>query len=70
VALGQRIANSGGRPSAKWSRGNPKSHLCLDQVRNGHLIAGALAKVKITPELQARIERVAANCDSEIIHAH
>ena len=36
----------------------------------GHLIAGALAKVKITPELQARIQRVAANCDSEIIHAH
>ena len=36
----------------------------------GHLIPGALAKVKITPELQARIQRVAANCDSEIIHAH
>ncbi|HXZ17457.1 MAG TPA: thiamine pyrophosphate-dependent enzyme, partial [Roseiarcus sp.] len=34
----------------------------------GHLIAGALARVKVTPELKARIARVAANCDSEIIH--
>lgn len=34
----------------------------------GHLIAGALARVKVTPELKAKIARVAANCDSEIIH--
>jgi pyruvate-ferredoxin/flavodoxin oxidoreductase len=49
-----------------------KSKIVVDgQAKEvGHLIAGALAKVKITPELQARIERVAANCDSEIIHAH
>jgi len=31
------------------------------------LIAGALDRVKVTPELQARIKRVAANCDAEII---
>ncbi len=35
----------------------------------GHLIAGALARVKVTPELKAKIARVAANCDAEIIHA-
>ena len=34
-----------------------------------HLIPGALAKVKVTPELKAKVARVAANCDSEIIHA-
>jgi len=34
----------------------------------GRLIAGALARVKATPELKAKIARVAANCDSEIIH--
>ena len=33
-----------------------------------HLIPGALAKVKVTPELKAKVARVAANCDSEIIH--
>jgi len=33
----------------------------------GQLIAGALDRVKVTPELQARIKRVAANCDAEII---
>jgi pyruvate-ferredoxin/flavodoxin oxidoreductase len=33
-----------------------------------HLIPGALARVKVTPELKAKIARVAANCDSEIIH--
>ena len=32
------------------------------------MIPGALAKVKVTPELKARITRVAANCDAEIIH--
>jgi pyruvate-ferredoxin/flavodoxin oxidoreductase len=31
------------------------------------LISGALAKVKVTPELKSRIARVVANCDSEII---
>ena len=36
----------------------------------GHLIPGALDHIKITPELKRRIERVAANCDAEIIHAH
>ena len=33
-----------------------------------HLIPGALAKVKVTPELKSKVARVAANCDSEIIH--
>jgi len=33
-----------------------------------HLIPGALAKVKVTPELKTKVARVAANCDSEIIH--
>jgi len=36
----------------------------------GHLIPGALEHIKVTPELKARIARVAANCDSEIIHEH
>ena len=36
----------------------------------GHLIPGALERVKVTPELKARIARVAANCDAEIIHEH
>ncbi len=31
------------------------------------MIVGALAKVKVTPELKSRIARVVANCDSEII---
>lgn len=31
------------------------------------LIAGALDKVKVTPELKSRIARVVANCDAEII---
>jgi pyruvate-ferredoxin/flavodoxin oxidoreductase len=35
-----------------------------------HLIPGALGRVKVTPELKAKIARVAANCDSEIVHAH
>ncbi|HQR25636.1 MAG TPA: 2-oxoacid:acceptor oxidoreductase family protein [Nocardioides sp.] len=34
------------------------------------LIPGALEKVEITPEVRARIKRVAANCDAEIIHEH
>jgi pyruvate-ferredoxin/flavodoxin oxidoreductase len=36
----------------------------------GHLIPGALDRVKVTPELRSRIARVAANCDAEIIHAN
>jgi pyruvate-ferredoxin/flavodoxin oxidoreductase len=36
----------------------------------GHLIPGALDRIKITPELKIRLARVAANCDAEIIHAH
>ena len=36
----------------------------------GHLIAGALDRIKVTPELKMRIARVAANCDAEIIHEH
>ncbi len=35
-----------------------------------HLIPGALDRIKVTPELMARIARVAANCDAEIIHEH
>ena len=33
----------------------------------GQLIVGALERIKVTPELQSRIKRVAANCDAEII---
>ncbi|HEX8988003.1 MAG TPA: 2-oxoacid:acceptor oxidoreductase family protein [Rhodocyclaceae bacterium] len=33
----------------------------------GNLIAGALERVTDTPELRARIKKVAANCDAEII---
>ncbi len=33
----------------------------------GHTIPGVFAKLKITPELKARVARVAANCDAEII---
>ncbi|MDK9696516.1 MAG: 2-oxoacid:acceptor oxidoreductase family protein [Siculibacillus sp.] len=33
----------------------------------GHLIAGAAEKVTVTDELKARIARVIANCDAEII---
>ena len=32
-----------------------------------HVIPGVLERVNITPELQARLKRVAANCDAEII---
>ena len=31
------------------------------------LIPGALERVTVTPELKARIKRVSANCDAEII---
>jgi pyruvate-ferredoxin/flavodoxin oxidoreductase len=33
-----------------------------------HLIPGAIAKVKATPELKSKVARIAANCDAEIIH--
>lgn len=33
----------------------------------GQLIVGAMDRIKVTPELQSRIKRVAANCDAEII---
>ena len=33
----------------------------------GHMIPGALARMQVTPELVARVDRVAANCDSEIL---
>ena len=36
----------------------------------GHLIPGALAHIKVTSELKTKIARVAANCNSEIIHEH
>ena len=32
-----------------------------------HIIRGALERVTVTPELKARIKRVSANCDAEII---
>jgi len=34
-----------------------------------HMIAGALAKVKVTAELKSKVARVAANCDAEIVNA-
>ena len=47
-----------------------KTQIVVDGVAKevGHLIAGALERVKVTPELRAKIARVAANCDAEIIH--
>ncbi len=33
----------------------------------GHLIPGSLERITVTPELQARIARLVANCDAEII---
>jgi pyruvate-ferredoxin/flavodoxin oxidoreductase len=36
----------------------------------GHLIPGAVERVKLTPELKSKVARVAANCDAEIIHEH
>jgi pyruvate-ferredoxin/flavodoxin oxidoreductase len=35
-----------------------------------HLIAGALDRVTITPELKSKIAHVAANCVAEIIHEY
>jgi pyruvate-ferredoxin/flavodoxin oxidoreductase len=34
----------------------------------GRLISGILNRINVTPELRAKVARVAANCDSEIIH--
>ena len=31
------------------------------------MIPGILERIKVTPELVARVDRVAANCDSEIL---
>ena len=36
----------------------------------GHLIPGVLDRIKATPELKAKVARVAANCDAEIVHEH
>ncbi|HTR13553.1 MAG TPA: thiamine pyrophosphate-dependent enzyme, partial [Roseiarcus sp.] len=49
-----------------------KTRVVVDGVMKevGHLIPGALARVKVTPELRAKAARIAANCDAEIIHAH
>ena len=34
------------------------------------IIPGVLARIEVTPELKARLKRVSANCDAEIIKAH
>ncbi|MGC9953065.1 MAG: 2-oxoacid:acceptor oxidoreductase family protein [Rhizomicrobium sp.] len=49
-----------------------KTRIVVDGVTKevGHLIPGALDRIKITPELTAKVARVAANCDAEIIHEH
>jgi pyruvate-ferredoxin/flavodoxin oxidoreductase len=46
-----------------------KTRIVVDGVARdvAQMIPGALAKLKVTPELQARIKRVSANCDAEII---
>jgi pyruvate-ferredoxin/flavodoxin oxidoreductase len=33
----------------------------------GHMIPGVLSRIKVTPELVAKVAKIAANCDSEII---
>jgi len=33
----------------------------------GHMIPGVLARTRVTPELVAKVAKIAANCDSEII---
>jgi pyruvate-ferredoxin/flavodoxin oxidoreductase len=47
-----------------------KTKIMVDGVTKevGHLIPGAVERVKVTPELKAKLARVAANCDAEIIH--
>ena len=46
-----------------------KTRIVVDGVSRdvAQIIPGALEKVKVTPELKARIKRVSANCDAEII---
>jgi pyruvate-ferredoxin/flavodoxin oxidoreductase len=46
-----------------------KTTIVIDGVPTevGHMIAGILERIEITPELIARVDRVAANCDSEIL---
>ena len=46
-----------------------KTRIVVDGVSKevAHTIPGALDKLKITPELKARLAKVAANCDAEII---
>ncbi|HET7202173.1 MAG TPA: 2-oxoacid:acceptor oxidoreductase family protein [Steroidobacteraceae bacterium] len=46
-----------------------KTTIVIDGVATevGHMIPGALERLKVTPELIARVDRVAANCDSEIL---
>lgn len=46
-----------------------KTKIVVDGVAKdvGHIIPGALERVTVTPELKARIAKVAANCDAEII---
>ncbi len=46
-----------------------KTRIVVDGVSKevAHTIPGALDKLKITPELRARLTKVAANCDAEII---
>jgi len=47
-----------------------KTKLVVDGATKdvAHLIPGATAKVKPTPELKSKVARIAANCDAEIIH--
>jgi pyruvate-ferredoxin/flavodoxin oxidoreductase len=46
-----------------------KTTLLIDGVATevGRTIPGALDRIRVTPELVARVDRVAANCDSEIL---
>ena len=46
-----------------------KTRIVVDGVTKdvAHMIPGALSRVTVTPDLIARVARVAANCDSEII---
>ncbi len=46
-----------------------KTRILVDGVSRdvAQMIPGALDKIKVTPELKARIKRVSANCDAEII---
>ena len=46
-----------------------KTLIVVDGVSKevAHTIPGALDKVKVTPELKARLAKVVANCDAEII---